>query len=194
MCAFLISFRGNPFSPYCPHDPYRSISRVPAEGGQSSSCLYRPHGPNRSTSGLLSSGEPFLRASDLPGFVGPDSIRMMSFDLADFFSIGKLSLLAPSVEPNPSDSELHSDSDASEANNMRFSNSFPGESFLPGPASSTPFLSSNSAGSLSLGDLFLLVDSSVVDNAAIVSLVLSIPSVEFPSSTDVVPFPVGFSF
>ena len=103
--------------------------------------------------------------------------------------MGELSLLTPSVEPNPSDSELRSDSDASEANNMRFSNSFPGEPFLPWPAS-TRTLSFNRAGSLSLGDLLLLIDPSVVDNAAIVPLALSIPPVELPSSTDVVLFPV----
>ena len=76
---------------------------------------------------------------------------MVYFDLADLWSMGELSLLTPSVEPNPSDSELRSDSDASEANNMRFSNSFLGEPFLPWPAS-TRSLSSIRAGFLSLGD------------------------------------------
>src|SRR5436189_4346824 len=91
--------------------------------------------------GLLSSGEPFLLASDLPGFVGPDSIRVvLSFDLADLLSLGERSLLTPSVESNPSDSELCSDSDASKANNMRFPKSFPGEPFLPWPVPSTPFV------------------------------------------------------
>ena len=57
----------------------------------------------------------------------------MVFDLADLLSIGELALMALSVEPIPSDSELRSDSDASAANNIRFSNSFPGEPFLPWP-------------------------------------------------------------
>jgi hypothetical protein len=169
MCAFPISFRGNPFSPHRPHD----------------SLLF-------DLASVLSSGETFLLASGLPGFAGPDSIRKVSFDLVDFLPIGELSFPEPSVEYNRSDSELRSDSDASEANNMRFSNSIPGECSLSWPVLATHSMFSSCVDSLFLED-FLLVDPSVVDNAAIVPLALSIPSVELPPSTDVILFSVEFS-